>query len=63
VYLTITYEQDLGTRDAAPKSQADGESMREILGTQLIRRLDLKQSKPAAVPLARSTIRALRASN
>jgi hypothetical protein len=30
------------TRDAAAKADADREAMREILGTQLIRRLDLK---------------------
>jgi hypothetical protein len=30
------------TRDAAAKAQADRESMREVLGTQLIRRLELK---------------------
>jgi hypothetical protein len=30
------------TRDAAAKAEVDRESMREILGTQLIRRLDLK---------------------
>jgi hypothetical protein len=30
------------TRDAAAKADADRESLREILGTQLIRRLDLK---------------------
>lgn len=30
------------TRDAAAKAAIDRESMREILGTQLIRRLDLK---------------------
>lgn len=30
------------TRDAGAKASADRESMREILGTQLIRRLDLK---------------------
>ena len=31
-----------GSRDAAAKAGADRESMREVLGTQLIRRLDLK---------------------
>jgi hypothetical protein len=30
------------TRDAAAKADIDRESMREILGTELIRRLDLK---------------------
>src|ERR1700674_5716150 len=30
------------TREAAAKAEADRESMREILGSQLIRRLDLK---------------------
>ncbi len=30
------------TRDAAAKAEVDRESLREILGTQLIRRLDLK---------------------
>jgi hypothetical protein len=30
------------SRDAAAKAEADRESMREILGTQLIRRLELK---------------------
>ena len=30
------------TRDAAAKAEADRESMREVLGSQLIRRLDLK---------------------
>ena len=30
------------TRDAAAKAEVDRESMREILGTQLIRRLELK---------------------
>jgi hypothetical protein len=30
------------TRDAAAKADIDRESMREILGTQLVRRLDLK---------------------
>jgi hypothetical protein len=30
------------TRDAGAKAAADRESMREILGTELIRRLDLK---------------------
>jgi hypothetical protein len=30
------------TRDAAAKADIDRESLREILGTQLIRRLDLK---------------------
>jgi hypothetical protein len=31
-----------GTRDAAAKASVDRESMREILGSELIRRLDLK---------------------
>jgi hypothetical protein len=31
-----------GTRDAAAKADMDRESLREILGSQLIRRLDLK---------------------
>jgi len=31
-----------GTRDAAAKAGADRESMREIIGTELIRKLDLK---------------------
>jgi hypothetical protein len=30
------------TRDASAKAAVDRESLREILGTQLIRRLDLK---------------------
>jgi hypothetical protein len=30
------------TRDTAAKADLDRESLREILGTQLIRRLDLK---------------------
>jgi hypothetical protein len=30
------------SRDAAAKANADRESLREIIGTQLIRKLDLK---------------------
>jgi hypothetical protein len=51
------------SRDTENKGAVDRESLREILGSQLIRRLNLKftDNLQQAWPLARSTIRVPRA--